>query len=256
MSILAKCFGVAVLIAASTPSLLASQDAPDASVWSGTVQANGSVLFGNTEQRIVGGKVTVARGDSVMELGAELQTLYGESSVEGQDPQVVKRLWLGALTFDWRPHARLSPFMFGSVESNLEKRIAQRYSLGIGAKQTFLSTETTETSLSVALLEERTVPRAEAPDPSAVRLERWSLRGRVRHAFNDRVRASHVTFWKPEVRATDRYLIQSTSELILQLTEAMSFSILLVDNYDSEARTRGARVYNDGQLLFGIAAKW
>jgi hypothetical protein len=78
----------------------------------------------------------------------------------------------------------------------------------------------------------------------------------VRHAFTDRVRVSQVTFWKPEVRATERFLIQSTSELILQITEAVSFSILLVDNYDSEARTRGARVYNDGQLLFGVAAKW
>lgn len=254
---LAKYFRVAVLLAAAcTPSLLGAQGASDPSVWSGTIQANGSVLFGNTEQRIVGGKITVARGDSVMELGAELQTLYGEGSVEGQEPQVVKRLWLGALSLDWRPYARLSPFMYGSVESNLEKRIAQRYSLGIGVKQTFVSREGTEASLSAALIEERTVPRAEAPDPSAVRLERWSLRARARHAFNDRVRASHVTFWKPEVRATDRYLIQSTSELIFQLTEAMSFSILLVDNYDSEARTRGARVYNDGQLLFGIAAKW
>ncbi|HSA54655.1 MAG TPA: DUF481 domain-containing protein [Gemmatimonadaceae bacterium] len=256
MHFVAKSSGIAALLAAIfVPSRLSAQET-DARVWSGTIQANGSILFGNTEQRIVGGKITVARGDSVMELGAELQTLYGESSVEGQDPVVVKRLWLGALTFDWRPYAHLSPFLFGSVESNLEKRIAQRYSVGVGAKRTFVATDATEASLSVALLEEQTVPRAEAPDPSVVRLERWSLRGRARHAFTDRVRASHVTFWKPEVRAWDRYLIQSTSELIFQLTEALSFSILLVDNYDSEARTRGARVYNDGQLLFGVAAKW
>ncbi|HEX7123205.1 MAG TPA: DUF481 domain-containing protein, partial [Gemmatimonadaceae bacterium] len=156
-----------------------------------------------------------------------------------------------------QPHAAVSPFVYVSVESNLEKRISERYSLGIGAKRTFVNTGRSEASISLALLDERTEPRPNLAAPTGItRLTRWSWRGRLRHQFDDRLRFSHVTFWRPSIGGGGSFLIQSNSELSYQLNESVSFSVLFVDNYDSEARSRGARVYNDGQVLFGVATRW
>lgn len=239
-----------------SPLALHAQES-SAKIWSGSIQANGSVFFGNTEQVVVGTRLTLSRGDSTAEFGFDFQQLYGETQQDNGDRTTTKRVWLGSLSLDLQPHATVSPFVYVSVESNLEKRISERYSLGIGAKRTFVNNDRSEASLSLALLDERTEPRATTPTPPGIsRLTRWSWRGRVRHQFDDRLRVSHVTFWRPSIGGEGSYLIQSNSELIYQLNEKVSFSVLFVDNYDSEARSRGARVYNDGQVLFGVATRW
>lgn len=246
---------VAALLSLSSVALGAQENSRR--IWSGSVQANGSIFFGNTEQVVVGSRLTLSRGDSTVEFGFDFQTLYGETSQENGDRTTTKRVWLGSVSLDLQPHATVSPFVYGSVESNLEKRISERYSLGVGAKRTFVNNDRSEASLSLALLDERTEPRrTTAAAPEITRLTRWSWRGRVRHQFDHRLRISHVTFWRPSIGGDRSYLIQSNSELIYQLNESISLSLLFVDNYDSEARSRGARVYNDGQVLFGIATRW
>ena len=40
------------------------------------------------------------------------------------------------------------------------------------------------------------------------------------------------------------------------MTTNVSVTMTLVDVYDSEARARGARAYNDGQLLFGLKTEF
>jgi hypothetical protein len=225
-------------------------------VWSGGAQANASVFFGNAEQRVLGGRATIARADSALELRGDLQTIYGDAAVGREPRQVTKRLWLGTATLDYRPLGRTSPFVFATAESNYEKRIAARYSAGVGAKQTFVRTERTETSLSLALLDEQTVPRDSVVTLATTRVARWSWRARARHAFDDRVRVSHVTFWRPRVETAANYLVLSTTDLEYRITRAVSLSLSFIDNYDSEAPRRGARAYNDGQLLFGVAGTW
>jgi hypothetical protein len=234
-----------------------SAQAPDSlRLWTGTAEANASVFFGNSEQRVFGGHVNAARADSALELSGDVQGLYGDAVV-GDDPrQVIKRLWLLTATADYRPLARTSPFVFGTFESNYEKRIARRYSGGVGAKQTFVRTEQTEVSLSLALVAERTVPRDSSVGLPTERLRRWSLRGRARRALDDRLRASHVTFWRPSVRRASDFLILSTTELEYGVTSSINLTLTFLDNYDSEAVRRGARTYNDGQLLFGLGASW
>jgi hypothetical protein len=234
-----------------------AQDAvPRPRLWTGSAQANASVFFGNTEQRVLGARTSLARADSAVELRADLQALYGDASVDAEPRRVTKRLWLGTLTADYRPLAQTSPFVFATVESSFEKRIAVRYSAGVGAKQTFVRSARSETSLSLGVLDERTVPRDSTVALPTERVTRWSLRGRVRHAFDDRVRVSHVTFWQPRVGETARFLVRSTTDLEYRLTRAVALSLSLQDNYDSEAVRRGARTYNDGQLLFGIGGSW
>jgi len=222
--------------------------------WSGSVQANGNLLFGDTEQRTFGGRTTLARADSALEFSGALQTLYGEASIAGGDRTVIKRLWLGSVNADWHPRARWSPFVLATLETNLEKRVASRYNAGAGVKYTVSRAEEAELSLSVALLDERV--RALGPEAAASRLTRWSTRLRVRQPLGERARLSHVTFWRPSATAIDRFLVQSTTELSVGLSARTALTVSLLDIYDSEAVGRGARSYNDGQLLLGVTASW
>lgn len=247
---------LAAAVVALPNRALPGQEATPARVWRASVQANASIFFGNAEHRVVGSRMSLARADSSIEVGAELQALYGEAALSEGPREVTKRVWLATTSLDLRPFARVSPFFFGSAESNLEKRIATRYSAGAGAKYTFLRTDRTESSLSLALLDEHTVPRRVAAGPGASRLTRWSWRGRLRHSFNDQLRAAHVTFWQPSVRSIARYVVRSTTEIELKLTRVVGLTVSFVDSYDSEAVRRGARTYNDGQLLFGAMASW
>lgn len=251
-------------LAAAALTFLASglahaQDVEHDSPWSGSVQANGSSFFGNSDQRVFGGRATLARSDSLLELGARAEVVYGDSEIDSSDRQVVKRSILGTFSADYRPKGTLSPFVSITVESNLEKKIDTRYSIGIGARRTFIRTPQTETSLSLALLDELTVPRPQ-PDATTIvpstRLTRWSLRGRLNHSFDDRLRMSHATFWQPSARTSAKYLVRSTSEAEFAITKRLGFSTSMVVNYDSEAMLRGARVNHDGQVLFGVTARW
>jgi hypothetical protein len=241
-----------------TASVARAQPAARDSPWSGSVQANGSAYFGNSNQRLFGGRSALSRSDSLLQLEARAEFVYGDAEINSPDRQVVKRTLLGTLTADYRPKGMLSPFVSVTVESNLEKKIDTRYSVGVGAKQTFIRTKQTETSLSVALLDELTVPlvAADADPLPSTRLTRWSLRGRLNHTFDDRLRMTHATFWQPSAWAGESYLVRSTSEAEYAITRHLGFATSMVVNYDSEAILRGARVNHDGQVLFGVTARW
>jgi hypothetical protein len=219
------------------------------------VQANGSLLYGDSEQRSFGGRLALSHADSTFEFSGSLQSLYGEASTSGVERAVVKRLWLGSLNADWHPRARWSPFLLATVETNLEKRLASRYNAGIGVKYTAIGTDASDLSVSVALLDER-IRTLDGDGVGSRRLTRWSTRLRLRHAFDGRTRLSHVTFWRPAATNIDRFLVQSTTELAVGLSARTALTISLLDIYDSEAVARGARSYNDGQLLLGVSASW
>lgn len=248
----------ALLGAAVVPHAPGGAQEPPArpKTWTGSAALNASVLFGNNDQMVLGARAGVGRADSTLELRADAQTLYGEAAIGDQPRAVTKRLWLGSLTADLRPFAVVSPFLFATVESNLEKRIDLRYSGGAGAKRTFLRTDASEASLSGALLWERTVPRDTTVRIPTETLLRWSLRGRVQHRLDDKVRFSHTTFWQPKVNALENYLVRSTTELEYRINQRLAVSLSFIDSYDSEARARGSRAYNDGQILFGANANW
>jgi hypothetical protein len=254
-------FAASIALLALTAPLAAQAPAAPPRRWSGGVQANGTLLFGNAEQRVVGGRATLARADSTIEVDGSLQMLYGDATAEDGPREVTKRLWLATVSADWRPRAALSPFVIAAYESNLEKRVATRTSAGVGAKRTFVRSARSEASLSVALLDERTVARLDADaraegDPRVVRVTRWSARARVQHGLDRRLRLTHVTFYRPRVRTAGDFVIQSTSEARYAMTRALNASLSLLVNHDSEARGRGARVATDGQLLFGLGASW
>lgn len=225
-------------------------------VWRGSALANASFLFGNAQQQIVGADGKLARVDSSLGLSGELQTLYGEASVNNGPRSVTKRLWLGTLTANFQPLAPVSSFVTTMLETNFEKRIASRYSLGAGARWAIRQTKATDVSLSLALAAEETTPMDSTIHFPNERIARLSWLAKFHHAFDDRLDLSHSTSWQPSASDVSQFLVSSNTEFRYRMNRSVSLSMSFTDNYDSGAVVRGARSYNDGQMLFGIAAGW
>jgi hypothetical protein len=243
---------IALLLFCTTPTLRA-QDLG----WSANVEGRASLFFGNTSQWLVAGRSQLARRDSAVEVRAEMQADYAESATDSGGSVVSARSWLGSLGVDFRPYARISPFALGSVQASLQQRLARRYSGGLGGKLLIVDGGENELSTSVALLWERTIPLdgSAASSPSEDKM-RWSVRLRLKRRLNDRLVFTHVTFYQPSVQQTSQFTVNSTTSLILDLTKKLALTGTLTDTYDSEARSRGARGNNDGQLLLGMRAKF
>jgi len=227
--------------------------------WSGTVEASANVLFGNTRDRLVAGRLQLGRADSTLEVRSDARFSYAESTNDDGDRVVRGRTAFASLATDYRPFARYSPFWFGSVESSFQQRIERRYSTGAGAKLTFYRRKTNEASVSLAMLAERTEPRVDDPAVDTTRarwLTRWSLRARTRQQLTRTTRFSHTTFYQPAVDELERFTVSSTTTLATSLTSKLSLTVTFHDTYDSEARARRARSYNDGQLLFGLSSSF
>ena len=222
--------------------------------WDVKAEANGSVFFGNTRQSTLGTRLSAGRADSTVDVRSNGEFTYGEAETDERRMFVSKRSWRGALTADYRPFARVSPFVLASIESSLEKRIDRRYSGGGGAKAVFVRNERTMSDVSLALLAERSL----LPDTAGARIEqtlaRWAARFRLERKLGERAVAAHETFYRPEVSELARFTLTSRTSLAYKLTTSLAAQASLLDNYDSEARDRGARSNNDGELLFGLSA--
>ncbi|HSJ65351.1 MAG TPA: DUF481 domain-containing protein [Gemmatimonadaceae bacterium] len=235
------------IVVALAPLPAAAQDLG----WSIENELSGSLFFGNTRQTLFTGRTAVARADSAYELKGSVRFTYGESSNEDDGAYVSKRSWLGSLNYDHRPLARWSTFLISTLETSLEKRIDFRYDFGFGEKLTFVRTATTRADISVAILGERTY----LPQPvldATENLLRWSGRARYQRQMNDRVRVSHETAYRPVVDDFGRFTLRSTTSVAIQLASFANLNVSFLDNYDSEARRRGARSNNDGQLVLGL----
>jgi hypothetical protein len=243
--------GVAAMVAAMMVVTL-SNDLPAQLGWSGSIDASGTILFGNASERVLATRLQLGRADSTVEVRGDSRLRYSDAPADSGGRRVSGRAWLVSLALDYLPFARYSPFAFGSVESNLQLRLTRRASAGAGAKRTFVNRDDAEASVSLALLGERTRARNRAGIDSTTSRARWSLRARARRHFAHGVRASHVTFYQPSVATLEEYSIRSTTSVAVDLTSAVALTATLEDTYDSEARPRGARSNNDGQLVFGV----
>jgi hypothetical protein len=227
--------------------------------WDVKAEGNGSVFFGNTRQSTLGTRLSAGRSDSTMDVRTNGEFTYGEAEGGGLDGGerrmfVSKRSWRTALTADYRPFARVSPFVLGSIESSFEKRIDRRYNAGGGAKVVFVRNERTTSDFSLAVLAERSL----LPDTAGPRIEetlaRYSARFRLERKLGERAVTAHETFYRPEVSTPERFTLTSRTSLAYKMTTTLALQASFLDNYDSEARDRGARSNNDGELLFGLAA--
>lgn len=241
---------------AQAASAATQPPAPPPSLWKGSALANASIFFGNTSQQVLGADGKLSRVDSAFGLSAELQTLYGEAAVDTGPRIVTKRLWMGTIIANFRPMAPVSSFVTGTYESNLEKRIASRYSAGVGAKWNIIRNPATDANLSLSLSAERTTARDSTVHFPDERIARVSWLAKYHHSFDHRMEVTHATSWQPSASGKAQFLVSSNTQFQYKMNGTVSLSLALSDNYDSGALARGARTYNDGQMLFGVAAGW
>jgi hypothetical protein len=238
------------LVALATP--LAAQEEG----WKGFVEASGTILFGNARERLLASRVQLGRADSTVEFRSDARIAYAQGTNDQGRSQVTGRVAFASVSVDHRPFARFSPFAFGTIESSLQQRIDRRISSGAGAKALLQQSGENEVSVSLALLAEHTRPLDPGENGIVVSTSRtrWSLRARTQHQITPTVRLSHVTFYQPTVGRTERFTVNSTTSLAANVTSTVALTVTFQDSYDSEARRRGARSNNDGQLLFGVRA--
>lgn len=231
-------------------SLIASATNAQTPGWHSVVEASASTLFGASSQTLASLASAVSHTGEGFTADAGVKFRYGESEDAERLTFVNSRAWSATVSVDGTPNGRFSPFMFGSAESSLEKRIDKRVSGGGGAKWVFAKTNTGTASASVALLGERTVALSDTVPVTT--LVRWSWRVKLDQRVDDKVSFSHVTFYSPVFNSPGRYTVISTSVGSYAMSKAVALTLTFVDNYDSQARSRGAPTNNDGSLLFGI----
>jgi hypothetical protein len=215
-----------------------------------------SVFFGNTQQVTFTNRSELSRADSTAEFSLGWDITYGEATGEDGVTFVNRRSWAAVTSVDLRPHARVSPFLFGTLEASLQKRIDRRFSGGAGAKLTFVDSDVALADLSAAALVERTVPLANGPTDPEVQA-RWSVRSRLRRSFDeDRLALTLEALYVPAFDDPGDFTFRGSSSVAFALSSVVSLKLSFVDAYDSGARARGARTNNDGQLLFSILSRF
>lgn len=232
--------------------------------WRGSVDANGTILYGAANQRVFNGSLGTARLDPEYELRFDLSGGYGDSRNQdtGVRSVIARNVRLSG-AFDLHPHDRTSPFALASAESNFQQRYKSRVAGGIGAKQTFWRPDTVidgfvqDASLSLAVLGENTQLLEDAPAASkatAGSRVRYSLRARFRKRINKSIRFSHITLYQPTANNLDRYTLDAFTELAIPLRTKLQLTIAHRERLDSEAVKRGAPSIRDGQVVFGARA--
>lgn len=223
--------------------------------WHSSVEANASMLFGASSQTLSSVGAALSHAGEGFTADAGFAFRYGESEDANNVKFVYSRGWAVTMSVDATPKRRLSTFLLGSAEASLEKRIASRRSGGIGEKWVFAKSNTGTANVSVALLGERTVALADTA-VTPVSVARWSWRLKMNQRVADRLSFTHVTFYSPIFNAPSRYTVTSTSAGSYALNKTMALTLTFTDNYDNQARGRGAPTNNDGSLLFGIRANF
>ena len=247
--------GWAVLLLAG-PRLATAQD-PGLAKWNRTVEASANILFGAAEGRVGALAAGANRADSVLEIRAEVRFSYADARDNDGETSVTARASRIALAIDRHPFSLFSPFAFGSLESSLQQRIAQRYAAGAGAKLTIIPPGDNETSVSLAMLWEQTeaLHPAASVDPSTT-LARWSLRVRANRRLTSTLTVAHVTLWQPVADDLGQYTTETRTGLVIKVNSSLSLTATVRDKYDSEAIARGSASNHDGQVLFGVLAKF
>lgn len=246
----------------AVPAVGAAQDpdgADETPRWRGQADLGASFFFGNTEQTLVTTRTAGAHATERLEIASEASFTYGEVTTQEDDQQVNRRSWLVKLGASFHPMENVSPFATGAIESSLEKRLDLRYSLGLGANLNLVARDQSKLDFSIAALAERTIASlSESADTTdrRTRLLRGSARLRAEHAINQHVRFTSETTYQPALRAFDRFTVQSLTSLAYQMHRLLAFTVSLRDSYDSDARTRGARENNEGEVVLGLQTKF
>ncbi len=215
-------------------------------------ELSGNVYFGNTRQILAALRAERERIDSASSVRTQLRYNYGQTTTDATGTVVSKRSWIGASNYDWRPFARLSPFVRASVESSLESQIARRYRAGGGERLNIIRTPQTDVIASAGIDGERTTPLSAGSARGSTTLARGATSLRVRRDFNPTMSASNETSYSPALSDFGDYTILSVTALKMKLTRTAGLTLSFRDGFDSRAVARGARSNNDGEILVGV----
>lgn len=132
-----------------------------------------------------------------------------------------------SVKFDWRPEARISPFVFLDAARDEIRRLDFQMDGGAGAKWTFARAERGAASLSLAgLLDYQNfdvVPGA--GDPESESLARWSLRFKAERTVQEGTELEHVTFYQPVMDDFGDYVVEVTNTLSTKLMENLTLAV-------------------------------
>jgi hypothetical protein len=243
-----------VMLAVAVP-VHAQEAVPGArkSAWKRGLELAGSLFVGNKPQTVLTTRGRASHRDSTFELSLDARFTYGES-YRDSTTEVSQRNWLGNVTLDLWPHAGHSPFLLTTIESSFERRIDLRINGGVGHKMTFVNTPEALANLSLAMLGEH----SRLPDKEGAviteELTRLSARLRLRRRVGGRTELSHESFFRPELHSLTRYTFSNSTSAGYKMNDMVALKVSYLDNYDSEARGRGAESNYDGQLVVGVQA--
>ena len=251
--------GAASAVVASVAE--AGAPAPGVWAWERSLEVAGNYLYGNNEQAVFSTRTSVARRNARWEMRLDGRFLVGASNRAG-DRVMDRRSWLVGANVDYRPNDLWSEFFLASAERSFELRVDRRVTAGAGVKYVIDCDTIYRLDMSVALLgEANALPQPVAGQTGAApivrnELARLSGRLRYRNQFTDRLNFDMVTWYRPELAALDRFLASGTVGVQYQVNRIAGLRFSVQHDYDSLARSRGARSNQNGQVLVGVNTRF
>jgi uncharacterized protein DUF481 len=229
--------------------------AQESSPWKSRAELGASVFFGNTSQIAATTTTTTERNTGALGFSSRMTYTYGESTDIDGKTTVNKRSWNIGTDLNFDPEKFLNAFVRGKVESVFEKKIDLRWNVGGGGRIQFLrGPGGGNAEFSMAVVAERTRPRIETGQ-ATVTVAKWSSRLRFTHAMAEgRITFESDTTYEPELGDLGTFTLVLRNALAFQLTEGLALQVSVMDSYDSQAVSRGARTNNDGQLFFSVVS--
>jgi hypothetical protein len=245
-----------LLLVGAGPAMAQTNDqsTPSQVDWTIETEVGASVFFGAKDQTTVATELGVTRASDRFELETDASFLYGEATSDEGENFVNKRSWEVGANLDYRGFSWVNPYIFGSTESSLEKRIHRRYKAGGGAKLTAVDSEVSRLDFAAALLVEQTSGTADT-DGTSEWAGRWTGLAEYRRSFSEERAVFEVSIdFSPKFQRLDDFTVEAESSLAFRLSEIVSLKLSVRDNFDNQAKTRGAFSNNDGRVLFSVLA--
>lgn len=191
--------------------------------------------------------------DSTYEFALRYQFLYGEQS---SDRYLLEHL--ASAYYDYHPFARISPFANTTFLNNIYKGFDMRLNAVAGAKYRFIYTPKQDWSISAGLMYDHTDYAAPTEALTVQRatenIWRLSIRPKIKIKIGDKAKFKHFTFYQPEIKDFENYIIQSQTEFSVEVIKYTSLSILYYHFYNSRPAYDNISK-RDQRLLFGIKFK-
>lgn len=261
VAVTALALAAAAPVAGAQGPVAPAAAAPSAVRWARTLEVGGNYVYGNSEQAIVSARGAVSRTSDAWGVRLDARYLIGATQRDGQ--QVMdRRSWVTALNVEHNPEQVHTQFAQLSAERSLELRIDQRVNAGVGYRYLIDCDTVYRLEASVAVLAEANAlpqPVAGQPGPAPVvrsELARLATRVRYRTQLTERVNFDLVSSYRPEIAAPDRFLVSNFVGLSYAVTSWAGLRLSFQNDFDSLARSRGARSNHNGQILVGANTRF